>query len=114
MHNDIDSFKLSSDFNNGVKEIEKRSIINNNKIAQSQLITYRIPPLYAQYIGSTVTIGFNGSFMKLPVDGSAFQLSRGHYNQLIKYLKHVDKQVKIAQQNAKFMDMNVNGDFRKM
>jgi hypothetical protein len=61
-----------------------------------------------------VIVAFNGNFRKFPVDGTTFEISEGHYNALMKYLHSVDRQIKIAQQNAKFMGDNSQGDFKKI
>lgn len=98
----------------GQKEMEARASISNARIANSNLIQTSISPLYQRYIGKTVTIAFNGNFMKLPVDGSSFSLSQGHYNALQKYLRHIDKQIKISNNNAQFMGTTARGDFRQV
>lgn len=98
----------------GQKTMEAKANLSNAKIANSKLIEANISPLYQRYIGKHVIIAFNGNFMKLPVDGTTFRLSRGHYNALKKYLNSIDRQIKIAANNTKFMDTTANGDFRKI
>lgn len=98
----------------GQKIMEARAIKAHEKIANSNLVEVSISPLYQRYIGKYVTIAFNGSFMKLPVDGSTVRISRGHYNALKKYLNSIDRQIKIAANNATFMNTTANGDFRKI
>lgn len=109
-----DTFELTSDLIKGVTEKETLARKNDLKLYQSQMLKTSISPLYSRYIGSTVNIAFNGNFRKFPVDGSEFSLSRGHYNALMKYLHHIDKQISIAKTNAKFMDKSATGDFKKI
>jgi len=109
-----DTFELASHMIKGVTERERIAKVNDAKLYKANLIQTSISPLYRRYIGSTVTIAFNGNFKKFPVDGSQFSLTQGHYNALMKYLHHVDRQIKIAQTNSKFMDNNAQGDFKKI
>lgn len=107
-----DTFELTSNLMKGATKKENEARVNDRKIYKGTHLKYSISPLYARYIGSTVTVAFNGNFKKFPVDGSQFEISQGHYNALMKYLHAVDKQIKIAQQNAKFMGNDTNGDFK--
>jgi len=109
-----DTFNLTSSLVKGVENKEREAQQNDIKLYKESNIRYSISPLYARYVGNTITIAFNGNFRKLPVDGSEFVLSRGHYNALKKYLNHIDRQIKIAQKSSKFMDEHVNGDFRHL
>lgn len=84
------------------------------KVYKGATERYSITPLYARYIGTTVTIAHNGNFKKFPVDGTEFEIPVGHLNVLKKYLRSIDRQIKISQQNAKFMGENTNGDFKRM
>ncbi len=111
---DKDTFELTSSLVKGVESKENKAKQNDIKLYKSSTIKYSISPLYARYVGKTITIAFNGNFRKLPVDGSEFEISQGHYNVLKKYLNHLDRQIKIAQQNANFMGDNVNGDFKRL
>lgn len=110
----LDTFELTSTLIKGVTDRETKARVNDIKIFQTHTKTYAISPLYARYIGETVTIASNGNFKKFPVNGEQFSLSEGHYNALMKYLHHIDKQIKIAKNNAKFMGTNVNGDFKRL
>lgn len=98
----------------GHTDKENQARANDMRLYRGKTIRTHISPLYARYIGTTVTIAFNGNFRKLPVDGTSFEISRGHYNALMKYLRSVDRQIKVAQNNAKFMDGNATGDFKKI
>lgn len=109
-----DTYDLTSKLIKGATEKEHAAIRNDAKLYKAKTRQYSISPLYARYIGSTVTVAFNGNFRKFPVDGTTFEISEGHYNALMKYLHSVDRQIKIAQQNAKFMDDNTQGDFKKI
>lgn len=109
-----DTFELTSDLIKGVSAKERAAKANDLRLYKAPKIEYSISPLYRRYIGNTVTIAYNGNFKKFPVDGSMFKLSRGHYNALKKYLHHVDRQIKVAQTNAKFMDKDATGDFKKI
>lgn len=109
-----DTFELTSSLMKGATKKENEARINDKQIYSGTYIKFSISPLYARYIGSTVTVAFNGNFRKFPVDGSQFEISQGHYNALTKYLHAVDRQIKIAQQNAKFMGDNTSGDFKKI
>jgi hypothetical protein len=109
-----DTFELTSDLIKGVTERENRARANDFRLYKESIIDYAISPLYARYIGDTVTIAYNGNFKKFPVNGTTFKLTKGHYNALMKYLHHIDKQIKVSKNNAKFMDQNVSGDFKKM
>jgi hypothetical protein len=109
-----DTFDLTSSLVKGVESKENQAKQNDIKLYKTSNIKYSISPLYARYVGKTITIAFNGNFRKLPVDGSEFEISQGHYNALKKYLNHIDRQIKIAQQNANFMGDPVNGDFRRL
>ena len=104
----------SLDLIKGVTERENEAKKNDMKIYKSPTVKTSISALYARYLGNTVTVAFNGNFMKLPVDGSTFEVSRGHYNELMKYLRHIDRQIRISQQNAKFMGHNEQGDFKPL
>lgn len=109
-----DTFELTSTLMKGATKKENEARVNDKKIYSGTHMKYSISPLYARYIGSTVTVAFNGNFKKFPVDGTEFEISKGHYNALLKYLHSVDRQIKIAQQNAKFMGNNETGDFKKI
>lgn len=110
----VDTFELTSNLVRGIANRETKARMNDIKLFQTHTKKYAISPLYARYIGDTVTIAFNGNFKKFPVNGEEFQLSEGHYNALMKYLHHIDKQIKIAKNNAKFMDTHVSGDFKRL
>jgi len=101
-----DTFELTSKEN-----LARR---NDQKLYRSKQMDYAISPLYQRYIGKTVTIAYNGNFKKFPVDGTQFKLSQGHYNALLKYLHHIDRQIKVSQTNAKFIGDNAVGDFKKI
>jgi hypothetical protein len=109
-----DTFELTSKLIKGVQEKENAARMNDLRLYQQSNMTYSISPLYARYIGDTVTVAYNGNFKKFPVTGEEFQITRGHYNSLTKYLRHIDRQIKISKTNAKFMDTNVTGDFKKI
>ena len=109
-----DTFELSSSLVKGVQIKEAQAQYSDYKNYRGEYLEYSISPLYQRYIGSTVTVAFNGNFRKFPVDGTTFPISRGHYNSLMKYLRHIDRQIKIQNQNTKFMGNNVSGDFKKM
>lgn len=109
-----DTFELTSKLVKGVTDKENKARLNDLKLYQENTIKTSISPLYSRYIGDTVTIAFNGNFKKLPVNGDEFVLSQGHYNALMKYLHHIDRQIKIAKTNAKFMDTHTTGDFKKI
>ena len=84
------------------------------KVFKGQTAKFAISPLYARYIGKTVTVAHNGNFKKFPVDGTQFEIPVGHLNVLQKYLRSIDRQIKIAQQNARFMGDNETGDFKRI
>lgn len=109
-----DTFDLTSSLMKGATEKEHAAIRNDAKLYKAQTRKFSISPLYSRYIGATVIVAFNGNFKKFPVDGTQFDISEGHYNALMKYLHSVDRQIKIAQQNAKFMGDNSQGDFKKI
>lgn len=109
-----DTFELTSKLMKGATAKEQLAKQHDYKVFKGPTIRYSISPLYARYIGTTVTVAFNGNFKKFPVDGTQFEISQGHYNALTKYLRSIDKQIKIAQQNAKFMGDNANGDFLRI
>lgn len=109
-----DTFELTSKLIKGVTNKENMARMHDMKVYKESNIRFSISPLYARYIGDTVTIAFNGNFKKFPVTGEEFIISRGHYNALKKYLNHIDRQIQIAKTNAKFMDTQAYGDFKKM
>jgi hypothetical protein len=109
-----DTFELTSDLIKGVSDRENKARQNDFQLYKQSVMEYAISPLYARYIGDTVTIAFNGNFKKFPVDGTEFVLSRGHYNALLKYLHHIDRQIRVSKTTAKFMDTQASGDFKKM
>lgn len=109
-----DTFELASKLVKGVTEKETQARSHDLKIYHSTDMLMSISPLYSRYIGDTVTIAFNGNFKKFPVNGEQFRISRGHYNALTKYLRHIDRQIRIAQTNVKFMDTQHSGDFKRM
>ena len=109
-----DTFELTSSLMKGAENKENQARQNDIKIYKGETIKYSISPLYARYVGKTITIAFNGNFRKLPVDGREFEISRGHYNALKKYLNFLDRQIRIAQQNANFMGEQTNGDFKRL
>lgn len=109
-----DTFELTSSLIKGATAKEHEAIKNDAKLFKAQTRKHSISPLYARYIGSSVTVAYNGNFKKFPVDGTEFEITEGHYNALMKYLHSVDRQIKIAQQNAKFMGDNQVGDFKKI
>lgn len=109
-----DTFELASKLVKGVTERETMARSHDLKIYNSTDMLMSISPLYSRYIGDTVTIAFNGNFKKFPVNGEQFRISRGHRNALTKYLRHIDRQIRIAQTNVKFMDTQHSGDFKRM
>ena len=109
-----DTFELTSQMVKGQQKKEIQAKRNDEKIFRSAQRRFSISPLYARYVGDTVTVAFNGNFKKFPVDGTQFDISEGHYRALMKYLHHVDRQIKVAQTNAKFMDSNAAGDFKRL
>lgn len=109
-----DTFELTSQLIKGASAKENLARVHDMKVYNSETQKCSISPLYARYIGSTVTVAHNGNFKKFPVDGSQFDITPGHYNALMKYLHSVDRQIRIAQQNAKFMGDNTSGDFKKI
>ena len=109
-----DTFELTSSLMKGANDKERAAVRNDARLFKAKTRKHSISPLYARYIGSTVTVAFNGNFKKFPVDGTEFDISEGHYNALMKYLHSVDRQIKIAQQNAKFMGDDSQGDFKKI
>ena len=109
-----DTFDLTSSLVKGTENKENLAKQNDLRLYKGSTIKYSISPLYARYVGKTITIAFNGNFRKLPVDGTEFEISQGHYNALKKYLNHLDRQIKIAQQNANFMGEQTNGDFKRL
>lgn len=109
-----DTFELSSKLMKGVTDKENEAVLNDLKIYKSPTMRFSISPLYQRYIGKTVTVAFNGNFKKFPVDGTSFEISQGHYNALMKYLRHIDKQIKIANQRSQFMDSTADGDFKRV
>ena len=109
-----DTFELTSNLVQGAKEKELQAQKNDIRLYKGKVIKYSISPLYARYVGKYITIAFNGNFRKLPVDGTEFEISEGHYNALKKYLNFLDRQIRISQQNANFMGENVQGDFKRI
>ena len=109
-----DTFELTSSLIKGVEGVEMEARNNDMKIFRESNLKYSISPLYARYVGESITVAFNGNFKKFPTDGTEFSLSRGHYNALLKYLHHIDRQIRIAKTTAKFMDTQASGDFKKM
>lgn len=109
-----DTFNLSRTLVRGLTAKEQAARANDTKLYRTSDLETSISPLYQRYIGDTVTIACNGNFKKFPVDGTTFKLSKGHYNSLMKYLHHIDKQIRISQTNAKFMDNTAQGDFKKI
>lgn len=98
----------------GAAEREQRAKEHDYKVYKGATEKFSISPLYARYIGKSVTVAHNGNFKKFPVDGTQFEIPVGHLNVLQKYLRSIDRQIKIAQQNAKFMGDNTNGDFKRI
>lgn len=109
-----DTFELSQQLIKGVSDKENAARRNDMRLYRAQTIKYSISPLYARYVGDTVTVAYNGNFKKFPVNGTQFDITIGHYNALMKYLHHIDRQIKIAKTNAKFIGDNVVGDFKKI
>lgn len=109
-----DTFELTSALMKGVENKEKLAKSNDVKLYKSATVKTSISPLYARYLGTTVVVAYNGNFRKLPVDGTEFEVSVGHYNALKKYLNHIDRQIKISQQNSKFMGEQATGDFKHL
>jgi len=109
-----DTFELTSALIKGATEKENQARRNDIKIYREPTLRYAISPLYSRYVGDTITVAYNGNFKKFPVNGEEFSISKGHYNALMKYLHHIDRQIRIAKTNAKFMDTQASGDFKKM
>ena len=109
-----DTFELTSQLMKGAAAKEQLAKQHDFKVYKGKTEKFTISPLYARYIGTTVTIAHNGNFKKFPVDGTEFEIPVGHLNVLKKYLRSIDRQIKISQQNAKFMGENTNGDFKRM
>lgn len=109
-----DTFELTSQLMKGAAAKEQLAKQHDYKVYKGATERFSISPLYARYVGSTVTIAHNGNFKKFPVDGTQFEIPVGHLNALKKYLRSIDRQIKIAQQNAKFMGENETGDFKKI
>jgi hypothetical protein len=109
-----DTFELTSNLVKGLTEKENAAKRNDMRIYKGPQQEYSISPLYQRYIGDTVTVASNGNFKKFPVTGTSFKLSRGHFNALMKYLHHIDRQIRISQTNAKFQGETATGDFKKI
>jgi hypothetical protein len=109
-----DTFELTSSLIKGVQDRENKARENDMKLYRDSNLRFSISPLYARYIGDSVTVAFNGNFKKFPVDGTEFALTRGHHNALLKYLHHIDRQIRISKTTQKFMDTQAAGDFKKM
>ena len=109
-----DTFELTSQLMKGAAAKEQLAKKHDYKVYKGATEKFSISPLYARYIGKTVTVAHNGNFKKFPVDGTQFEIPVGHLNALKKYLRSIDRQIKIAQQNAKFMGNNETGDFKKI
>lgn len=109
-----DTFELTSSLIKGVTDKENKARENDFRLYKESNLRYSISPLYARYIGDTVTVAFNGNFKKFPVNGEEFSITRGHYNALLKYLHHVDRQIRVAKTTQKFMDTQASGDFKKI
>lgn len=109
-----DTFELTSQLMKGAAAKEQLAKQHDYKVYKGATELFSISPLYARYIGTTVTVAHNGNFKKFPVDGTQFEIPVGHLNSLQKYLRSVDRQIKIAQQNAKFMGQDAVGDFKKI
>lgn len=109
-----DTFELTSKLIKGVTDKENSARKNDYKIYRTSNLKFSISPLYARYVGDTVVVAYNGNFKKFPVNGEEFSISQGHYNALMKYLHHIDKQIRIAKTNSKFMDTQAYGDFKKL
>lgn len=109
-----DTFELTSSLIKGVQDRENKARNNDIKLFKESNLKYSISPLYARYIGDSVTVAFNGNFKKFPVNGTEFSLTKGHYNALLKYLHHIDRQIRVSKTTAKFMDTQAAGDFKKM
>lgn len=107
-----DAYDVTSGLIKGVQRVEARAQRNDMKLYKETNMTYSISPIYAKYIGPTVTIAFNGNFRKFPINGMDFSISKGHYNALRKYLRSIDRQISMQQTNVKFMNTTVNGDFK--
>ena len=110
----VDTFKLSSSLIKGAQQKEQQGRMHDHKVYKGQTVKFSISPLYVRYIGTTVTVAHNGNFKKFPVDGTEFEIPVGHLNALKKYLRSIDRQIRIAHQNSKFMDEQVEGDFKKI
>jgi hypothetical protein len=109
-----DTFELTSSLIKGVQDRENQARVNDIKLYRDTNLKYSISPLYARYVGDSITVAYNGNFKKFPVDGTEFALTRGHYNALLKYLHHIDRQIRISKTTQKFMDTQAAGDFKKM
>lgn len=109
-----DTFELTSKLMKGAAAKEQLAKQHDYKVFKGATERFSISPLYARYIGKTVTVAHNGNFKKFPVDGTQFEIPVGHLNVLQKYLRSIDRQIKIAQQNARFMGENETGDFKKI
>lgn len=109
-----DTFELTSKLMKGAAAREQLAKQHDYKVFKGQTEKFSISPLYARYIGKTVTVAHNGNFKKYPVDGTQFEIPVGHLNVLKKYLRSIDRQIKIAQQNARFMGDNETGDFKRI
>lgn len=109
-----DTFELTSKLMKGAAAKEQLAKQHDYKVFKGATEKFSISPLYARYIGKTVTVAHNGNFKKFPVDGTQFEIPVGHLNVLQKYLRSIDRQIKIAQQNARFMGENETGDFKKI
>lgn len=109
-----DTFELTSKLMKGAAAKEQLAKQHDFKVFKGKTEKFSISPLYARYIGKTVTVAHNGNFKKYPVDGTQFEIPVGHLNVLKKYLRSIDRQIKIAQQNARFMGNNETGDFKRI
>ena len=109
-----DTFDLATSLIKGVSDKEVQARQNDARLYRESIKKVSVSPLYARYVGKSITIAFNGNFRKIPVTGEEVEITQGHYNALMKYLRHVDKQINIAQNNARFMGSDATGDFRKI
>lgn len=108
------TFELTSNLIKGAAAKEQAARKHDIQLYRTSTIKYSISPLYSRYIGESVNVAYNGNFRNFPTNGKEFDISKGHLNALMKYLRHVDHNIRIAKTNAKFMDTNVSGDFKKI
>ena len=78
-----------------VSRVDQERMLRSNEfnkrlVNKEDMVEVRIPSIYSEYVGTSITISVNGNTVKCPVNDQPFMISKAHNHQLQKKLRHIN------------------------